>query len=73
MNVQVAFNIVSMSVVFKQYMDKMYIYTCLQTEVYVVCNISHTHTLTQLDLTALVANKYSMTVLIYFMPFLLTY
>jgi hypothetical protein len=73
MNVQVAFNIVSTSVLFKQYMDKMCMYTCLQTEAYVVCNMSYTHTLTQLDLKALVANKYSVTVLICFMPFLLTY
>jgi len=54
MNVQAAFNIASMSVLFKQFMDKMYMYACLRTEVYVIHNISHTLTVTQLDLTALV-------------------
>jgi len=57
MNVQVAFNIVSMSVLFKQFMAKMCMYTCLQTDVYVIYNTSHTHTLTQLDLTSVVPNK----------------
>jgi len=66
MNVQAAFNIVSMSVLFKQFMTKMCMYTCLRTEVYVIYNISHTLTLTQLDLTALVANKCSVTLLICF-------
>jgi hypothetical protein len=66
MNVQVAFNIVSMSILFKEFMAKMCIYTCLQTEVYVIYNISHTHTLTQLDVTAPVANKYYVTILICF-------
>jgi len=41
MNVQVAFNIVSMSVLFKQFMAKVCMYTCLQTDVYVIYNISH--------------------------------
>jgi hypothetical protein len=45
MNAQVAFNIVSTSVLLKQYLDEMCMYTCLQTEVYVVCNISYTLTL----------------------------
>lgn len=66
MNVQVAFNIVSMSVLFKLFMAKMCMSICLQKEVYVIYNISLTHTLTQLDLTALVANKYSVTLLICF-------
>lgn len=46
MNVQVAFNIVSMSILFKEFTAKMCIYTCLQTEVYVIYNkyIAHAHT-----------------------------
>jgi len=44
MNVQAAFNIVSMSVLFKQFMAKMCTYTCLRTEVCHIQYIAHAYT-----------------------------